>query len=736
MKIGCVLTLAVAVFCQKVSSDELDSVSAIQIVSPKDHVFNLELDGIKSILENDSIKDRNVVVVSIAGAFRQGKSFLLNFFIKYLYAQYKKHDVSDWLGEENNSSGLTGFKWRSGRKRETTGIWMWSEVFTHDFSNGEKVAIILLDTQGIFDDQSSVRDCTTIFALSMMLSSVQCYNVMQNIKEDDLQHLELFTEYGRLALEESTLKPFQKLLFIVRDWPYAFETDYGWHGQKIIDEIMTGNEEQTNDMRQLRRRIDSSFDDIGAFLMPHPGSIVARGNSFTGNIHQISAEFRKYVKELVRGIFAPDKLIVKTMNGGKVRVRDLIPYLQAYLNIFNGDALPEPKTVFMATAEASMQIMLTDCVNYYVDTMQKLINGVTSYFSQIELITAHQKTKGEAIGQFQSKPKLGGDRFVSSFQKKIEAEIEEKFVAFNQTNEAKYKHFVEMANLNNDKICAEIKATFENELVNQIDKSSLKSSDVHNLLANLKQSALQRFDSEKMGDGDISNGFRGKLTQNLDGIQSSIIKASESYHECLNHYTDASQRSLASIDTFFNQNDLIKAHQNAKKEAKDQFSERTTLVDLKYTSTLQHRLENEIEAKLPALEQSNEGKRHAFVERANAHNGIISGEIGSKFNNQVLNGIGTNYLSDDSFFSLFISSKRAALDEFATRKMGDGDISNVFREKLERDLDNMQAALKQRNEANKPPPPPKKKRKGWKKVVGAVVNAAAHVAGAAIASGV
>ena len=224
---------------------------------------------------------------------------------------------------------------------------MWSEVFTHDYSNGERVAIILLDTQGIFDDQSTVRDCTTIFALSMMLSSVQCYNVMQNIKEDDLQHLELFTEYGRFALEDSSSKPFQKLLFIVRDWPYAFETDYGWHGQKVIDEIMAGNGDQSNDMRQLRRRIDSSFDDIGAFLMPYPGSLVARGNNFTGDVKQISPEFRKYVKELVRGIFAPDKLIVKKINGEKVRVRDLIPYLQAYLNIFNSDDFPEPKTVFM-----------------------------------------------------------------------------------------------------------------------------------------------------------------------------------------------------------------------------------------------------------------------------------------------------------------------------------------------------------------------------------------------------
>ena len=45
--------------------------------------------------------------------------------------------------------------------------------------------------QGAFDSQSTVRDCATIFALSTMTSSVQIYNLSQNIQEDDLQHLQV-----------------------------------------------------------------------------------------------------------------------------------------------------------------------------------------------------------------------------------------------------------------------------------------------------------------------------------------------------------------------------------------------------------------------------------------------------------------------------------------------------------------------------------------------------------------
>lgn len=225
---------------------------------------------------------------------------------------------------------------------------MWSEIFTYDYENGERVAIILLDTQGIFDQQSSARVCTTVLALSMMLSSVQCYNVMQKIR--DLTNLELFTDYGRLVQEQSHEKAFQKLIFIVRDWPFAFETDYGWNGKTVMNETLAVTDDQADDMRRLRDGIQLSFDEVTGFLMPHPGTIVAQTNKFTGDLQQISPEFVNYTKELVPAIFAPENLIMKRINGDKVRAQDLLQYLEAYVTAFNSaELIPQAKSIFMVS---------------------------------------------------------------------------------------------------------------------------------------------------------------------------------------------------------------------------------------------------------------------------------------------------------------------------------------------------------------------------------------------------
>ena len=52
---------------------------------------------------------------------------------------------------------------------ETAGIMAWNRIFEIK-SGDEDIAVLLLDTQGAFDDDSDVKDVTLIFSLSTMIS--------------------------------------------------------------------------------------------------------------------------------------------------------------------------------------------------------------------------------------------------------------------------------------------------------------------------------------------------------------------------------------------------------------------------------------------------------------------------------------------------------------------------------------------------------------------------------------
>lgn len=51
------------------------------------HELKLNEENLSRIFEQDGVKDNEVMIVSIAGPLRKGKSFILGFFLKYLRAE-------------------------------------------------------------------------------------------------------------------------------------------------------------------------------------------------------------------------------------------------------------------------------------------------------------------------------------------------------------------------------------------------------------------------------------------------------------------------------------------------------------------------------------------------------------------------------------------------------------------------------------------------------------------------
>ncbi|CAG7647566.1 unnamed protein product, partial [Allacma fusca] len=134
-------------------------------------------------------------ITSINGSCREGKSYVLNYFIRYL----RFPDDPKWFDKDIPNEDL--FSWRSGRERETVGINLYSEPFIIHQGTRE-VAVLLLDCQGLFDPHTTLQQNAVIYALSNLLSSVMIYNVKCNIEENLLQNIQYFSSYTKAISRE------------------------------------------------------------------------------------------------------------------------------------------------------------------------------------------------------------------------------------------------------------------------------------------------------------------------------------------------------------------------------------------------------------------------------------------------------------------------------------------------------------------------------------------------------
>jgi atlastin len=222
------------------AADVLEPFQIVSIGSEDDaYAFAFHEDKLNEIMSKIP-PGWKVAVVSVVGAFRTGKSFLLSWFLRYLHTlgndTIEDGEDSDkkWY-EQVENLGNDGFHWRGGSERNTTGIWMWSQphFVTRPTATGgkESMAVLLVDSQGMFDNETTMSLTASIFGLSTLLSSYQIYNVDKRIQEDNLQQLALFSEYARLAVgvdqTSDDVKPFQTMEFLVRDWQnFEEEEDY------------------------------------------------------------------------------------------------------------------------------------------------------------------------------------------------------------------------------------------------------------------------------------------------------------------------------------------------------------------------------------------------------------------------------------------------------------------------------------------------------------------------------
>ena len=456
---------------------------AVQIVSigteSNQYAFTYHEKALTEVLSKIQPSSCKVAVVSVVGAFRTGKSFLLSWFLRYLNYHYTS-DVAKEQEQESTTKKMLwyetfeslgndqGFQWRGGEERNTTGIWLWSEPFMITKSNGEKLAVLLVDTQGMFDHETTMSLTVAIFGLSTLLSSYQIYNVDKRIQEDHLQQLALFSEYGRIAMQKErdeketpdkeqqatedprnadvkppsvlARKPFQKIEFLVRDWQ-NFESDEV--GDEIIEEMEAYlrkvlQERDAKDLKDTRDQIFSCFDIISCFLFSHPGFAVTK-KKYSGEVKVVEEMFLQLLDMYCQRVFDVDAMEPKTILGRELTAAELGAYIKAYAGLFEqGAHFPETGTMLEATSSANNANAMALSVAKYKSEMDRIAGPTcVSHIKPVEFEAEHLRLLQSSLAMFDDMADFGSRSSIQKAREKVLNEIDGSFRLYEKLNESR-----------------------------------------------------------------------------------------------------------------------------------------------------------------------------------------------------------------------------------------------------------------------------------------------------------
>lgn len=411
-----------------------------------------------------------ISIVTVVGGFRTGKSFLINWFMQYLLHNGNKISTTT-LGEDEDNEFDTpkwyeciqsiskeeGFHWNGGEDRVTTGMSLWSKPFFVTNESNENMAVILIDTQGMFDHETSKTQSAFIFGLSTLISSYQIFNVDKRIQEYYLEYLALFSEYGRLSSNNNIdmtndleypegKKPFQKIEFLVRDWQHFecdgegdfadLEQEMDIYLKKVMDEHNSG----PKGLQDTRNQIYSCFDSVSCFLLTHPGKAVTK-NKYTGNVDQIDPTFLRLLDRYCQRVFT--NLKPKKMHDGREMIAEELPTLmKAYINMFATGAVtsfPGADTLLEATATANNTNAIKISLHYYDQAMKRLFDRK---FVRPDLLQLkHTLYLTQSLKIFEKFATIGNSEAIEDSREELICDISEKYektVELNNSRQGVY----------------------------------------------------------------------------------------------------------------------------------------------------------------------------------------------------------------------------------------------------------------------------------------------------------
>ncbi|XP_026061127.1 guanylate-binding protein 2-like [Carassius auratus] len=352
---------------------------------------NGSLSVCKHALEFLSRIKEPVVVVSVVGLYRTGKSYLMN----------------RLAGQQS------GFALGSAVESKTKGIWMW--CVPHPKKEGH--TLVLLDTEGLGDvDKGDSKNDSWIFCLAVLLSSTLVYNSRGTIDNTALENLHYVTELSEQINIRSPLsipdgaaegddchfvRFFPSFIWVLRDFTLKLEAD----GKKMTEDeylefaldLKKGVNKKISDYNLPRQCIRNYFPSRNCFVFPSPASIENIIHLENLKEQELVPDFLEVTGRFCDHVF--NKSPVKTLKGGhRITGKLLRRLVQIYVDTISNGEVP-----CLDNAVATLAILENEAaVQKAIKVYQSGIEEVKNMFpiSVIDITSEHQKFSNLAISEF------------------------------------------------------------------------------------------------------------------------------------------------------------------------------------------------------------------------------------------------------------------------------------------------------------------------------------------------
>ena len=382
----------------------------------------------------------DLIIVSIVGKARTGKSYLMNLL----------------LNNSNSKYPGNGFEISSKLNSCTRGIWLWDTPRQKPNSSSK---IIFIDSEGTnsIDLSTKIYD-SKIFALIVLISSLFIYNTNGNIDEKSINDLALAAHLSNIVatntIEDKDLiinELAPKFIWVLRD--FSLDKIDPETGEEISSneylELCLRNKNSKNSMENnlIRENIIKYFKERECITLPRPvdeESDLHKLNEIP--FCKLKPNFREEFLNLKKIIY--EKAKIKKIGSKKINGLILVELLVSFINSLNSKIIPN--------------------INSAIDNI--IINEIEkSYDNSIKLwkenfikIKDNNNEKGKIVKDL--------------YELKYKAMTEYNTV-INENREIKYNNqYLEIFNNNKNKL--------ENEIQNDINKICIIISNKRKSLLN------------------------------------------------------------------------------------------------------------------------------------------------------------------------------------------------------------------------------------------------------------